>query len=468
MRTRLQPLRKPQGKRPPGKVNIALLSLPAHNLHFSNELVQRLAKLSAAVAADVSASEGNRRCQLRGTVRSTALAVLGHARRQHQDRSDDDAAISNLLAEKNCLHKAYVDRSTDDNKAVFYRSRRLVQQRLGEMQDAWAARKAESREYADLNERKNSAITAVYGSPTTTTVPLLSADESNLLTEKRQILQLWAEHFRGAPNRPSTISDAVIARLPQVETKADLDLPHDLLHETIKAVRQLSSGKAPGSDAIPAEVYKHGGPPLMDHLTALSQEMWRQGKVPQDFKDAMIVNLYKRKGNRQLCENHRGISLLSIAGKIFARILLNRLNNHLEQGLLPGSQCGFRRHRGTTDMIFAARQLQGKCQEMRTHLYSTFLDPTKAFDTANREELWKTMQEFECPERFTQMVWQLHDGMMARVKDNGTDSEAFTMTNRVKQGCVFEPTLSSRRATSVDDWAYVPYNCRLFCCCYYL
>ncbi|VDL91503.1 unnamed protein product [Schistocephalus solidus] len=90
------------------------------------------------------------------------------------------------------------------------------------------------------------------------------------------------------------------------------------------------------------------------------------------FEDATIVHLYKRKGNRQLCDNPRGISLLNIAWKIFARILFNRLNGYLEQGLLPESQCGFRRHRGTTDMIFTTRQLQEKCQEMRTHLYTTF------------------------------------------------------------------------------------------------
>nr|VZI18294.1 unnamed protein product [Spirometra erinaceieuropaei] len=181
----------------------------------------------------------------------------------------------------------------------------------------------------------------------------------------------------------------------------------------------------------------------MDHLTALFQEMWRQGEVPQDSKDATIVHLYKRKGNRQVCDNHRGISLLNIAGKIFARILLNRTNNHLEQGLLPESQCGFRRHRGTTDMIFAARQLQEKCQEMRTHLYSTFVDLTKAFDTVNREGLWKIMPKYGCSERCTQMVRQLHDGMMARVTDNGTVSEAFVATNGVNQGCVLAPTLFS-------------------------
>nr|VZI32221.1 unnamed protein product [Spirometra erinaceieuropaei] len=443
MRIRLQPRRRPQGKRPPGKLNVALLSLPAHHHHFSNEQAQRLDNLPIAAAADDAAAAAaenapveNRWCQLRDTVQSTALADWF---------DDNDATIRNLLAEKNRLHKAYVDHPTEDNKAAFYRSRRQLQQRLREMQDAWTARKAEEIQgYADRNEWKNffSAIKAVYGPPTKGTAPLLSADGSTLLTEKTQILQRWAEHFRGVLNRPSVISDAAIARLPQVETNADLDLPPSL-QETIRAVQQLSRGKAPGSDAIPAEVYKHGGPLLMDHLTALFQEMWRQGEVPQDFKDATIVHLYKRKGNRQVCDNHRGISLLNIAGKIFARILLNRLNNHLEQGLLPESQCGSRRHRGTTDMIFAARQLQEKCQGMRTHLYSTFVDLTKAFDTGNREGLWKIMQKFGCPERFTQMVRQLHDGMMARVTDNGAVSEAFAVTNGVKQGCVLAPTLFS-------------------------
>ncbi|BHF78478.1 hypothetical protein SprV_0602159100 [Sparganum proliferum] len=81
----------------------------------------------AAAAADESASVENRWCKLRHTVQATALAVPGGAHRQHQEwLDDDDAAISNLIAEKNRLHKAYVNRPTDDNKAAFYCSRRLV------------------------------------------------------------------------------------------------------------------------------------------------------------------------------------------------------------------------------------------------------------------------------------------------------------------------------------------------------
>nr|VZI33362.1 unnamed protein product [Spirometra erinaceieuropaei] len=94
-------------------------------------------------------------------------------------------------------------------------------------------------------------------------------------------------------------------------------------------------------------------------------------------------------------------------------------------------------------MIFTARQLQEKCQRMQTHLYSTFMDLTKAFDTVNREGLWKIMQKFVCSERFIAMMRQLHDGIMARITENGAVSEAFAVTNGMKQGCVLAPTLYS-------------------------
>ena len=103
--------------------------------------------------------------------------------------------------------------------------------------------------------------------------------------------------------------------------------------------------------------YQDGGMALIVKLHQLFQLIWQHESVPQDFKDASIIHLYKRKGSRQACDNHRGISLLSIAGKILARLLLNRLIAHLEKGLLPESQCGFWKERGIIDMVFAARLL---------------------------------------------------------------------------------------------------------------
>ena len=75
-------------------------------------------------------------------------------------------------------------------------------------------------------------------------------------------------------------------------------------------------------------------------------------------------------------------------------------------GLLPESQCGFRKNRGTTDIIFTARQLQEKCQEQNVDLYMTFVDLTKAIDTASREGLWKSMAKFDCPAKFIALVRQ--------------------------------------------------------------
>ncbi|VDM05196.1 unnamed protein product [Schistocephalus solidus] len=94
------------------------------------------------------------------------------------------------------------------------------------------------------------------------------------------------------------ISDAAIERLPQVDTNNDLDLPPSL-PETIRTVQQISSGKSPGSGAIPPEVYKHGGPRLMAEFITLFLEMWRHGQDPQDFEDVTIINVYQRKGKRQ-------------------------------------------------------------------------------------------------------------------------------------------------------------------------
>nr|VZI44075.1 unnamed protein product [Spirometra erinaceieuropaei] len=104
MRVRLQPRRRPQGKRPPGKLNVALLSLPAHHLHFSNELAQRLDNLPIAdAAAAENASVENRWCQLRDTVQSTALAVLATV---HELLFADDCAL-------NTTSEAEMQRSMD-------------------------------------------------------------------------------------------------------------------------------------------------------------------------------------------------------------------------------------------------------------------------------------------------------------------------------------------------------------------
>ena len=94
-------------------------------------------------------------------------------------------------------------------------------------------------------------------------------------------------------------------------------------------------------------------------------------------------------------------------------------------------------------MVFAARQLQAKCQEQNTDLYTTYIDLIKTFDMVSRDDLCGIMVKYGCPEKFINIVRQFHDGMHARVQNNGESSVVFPITYGVKQGCVLVPTLFS-------------------------
>ena len=170
------------------------------------------------------------------------------------------------------------------------------------------------------------------------------------------------------------------------------------------------------------------------------------GSLPQSWKDASIITIYK-KGDRKDCGNNRGIFLLSIAGKIFARILLNRLSTHIASEVVPKTQCGFRGNRSTVDMIFCLRQLQEKCIEQARPLYMVFVDFSKAFDTVGRTGLWQLLKKYGCPEMFTTMIEALHTGMMATIIVGGEVSESCRVTNGVKQGCVQTERLPIQRRT---------------------
>ena len=115
------------------------------------------------------------------------------------------------------------------------------------------------------------------------------------------------------------------------------------------AIKSLKNQKSPGPDGLPAEVFKFGGYLLKRKLHKLFRKVWSTGIIPQDWKDSLIIALFKKKGSKSVCDNYRGISLLAVAGKILARIMLARLAKLIAECVLPETQCGFRKERRTTD-----------------------------------------------------------------------------------------------------------------------
>ena len=126
------------------------------------------------------------------------------------------------------------------------------------------------------------------------------------------------------------------------------------------------------------------------------------------MRDANIVTVYKNKGDMGDCINYRGISLLNIVGKLFAKVVLMKMRV-LAERIYPESQCGFRTKRATIDMIFSLRQLQEKCTEQEKPLYVAFINLTKEFDFVSRDGFFKILAKNGCPPTLLSIVKSFHD-----------------------------------------------------------
>ena len=394
--------------------------------------------------------------QYRQIVTESAKSVLRPKLRNHQDWFDENnEAISKLLDKK---RQAFIEWQNDINstskKDRFRQLQQTAQKVLREMQDGWWDRKAEEvQNHAESNNAKEfySSLKVVYGPAKPSITPLLSADGSTLLKDKANIIERWREHFSTLLNRPSTVDPAALDSISQKPVVDDLNLPPSF-DEVMKAIKQTSSGKAAGGDNIPAELFKAAGPGALGAFHNILTSIWEEENMPQDFRDATVVSLFK-KGNKADCGNYRGISLLSIAGKILARIILNRLISLVSEEALPETQCGFRTGRSTIDIVFTIRQIQEKCIEQHKDLFAVFIDLTKAFDTVNREALWSVLSKLCCPRKFTNLIRLFHDGMQGLVLSNGDTSARFNISNGVKQGCVLAPVLFNLFFTCVLNHA---------------
>jgi hypothetical protein len=432
--------RRPQGQKLPKKLDVGQLNRSDVKAALQSQLSQQLENVSFKEGA----TEANWSL-LRSEVEAVTKKVLPTRKRHHQDWFDDnDANIQSLLSEKNLAHKSWLaDKESATKRDKFHLVRKNLQSQLRCMKDRWWKRKAEEiQAYADSNNAKlfYSSLREVYGPPKKGAVPIRNL-QGELLTDNQAISKRWSEHFEQLLNRPSSVDPSAIEEIPLRTVRLELDSP-PTEKEVADAISELQCGKSAGPDGIPPEVFKSGGNSLTHKFTEFLCMCWEDGCLPQDLKDARIVHLYKGKGEKSSCDNYRGISLLSIAGKVLAKVILNRLNAHLLDETVPESQCGFRQNRGTIDMIFSARQIQEKCREQNMDLYILFVDLTKAFDTVSRPGLWNILPRIGVPPKMVKIIRCFHDGMKARLVA-GTEDEEFAVSNGVKQGCVLAPTLFS-------------------------
>ena len=150
--------------------------------------------------------------------------------------------------------------------------------------------------------------------------------------------------------------------------------------------------------------------------------------------------LYKGKGSRDECGNYRGISLLSIPGKVYGRIVIERVME-ITEGRISEEQGGFRKGRGCVDQIFTVKMLTEKYLMKGKKLYAAFMDLEKAYDRVDWKSLWDVLKIYGVGGQLLQGIKSFYQGANACVKINGELSESFCIKTGVRQGCVMSPWL---------------------------
>ena len=146
------------------------------------------------------------------------------------------------------------------------------------------------------------------------------------------------------------------------------------------------------------------------------------------------------KGDLSNCSNYRGITLLSVPGKVFNRIILERMKGEIDPWLRD-QQAGFRPNRSCVDQIATLRIIVEQSLEWNSPLYINFVDYEKAFDSINRDTLWKLLRHYGIPTKLVSLIKNSYEGTGCRVIHSGQLTKHFEVKTGVRQGCLLSPFL---------------------------
>ena len=370
--------------------------------------------------------------QIRRNVEQAAAETIGtRTGKKRNDWFDDECRRA--LDDKNAARAKNLNRCTRAGIAE-YRSKRNFERKLFRRKkrqhdkevlieiERFGNRKETRNFYRKVNESRSG-----YSQQ-----PLLCKDKDGLvLADEERCIRRWAEYYKELlnPNRPPSRNDTN-DDLPFQTAQPHIAEP--ALQEVEHEIWKLKNFKAPGTDNVPGELFKHGGNALCMEMHELIKRIWNAEELPEEWKTSIICPLYK-KGDKLECGNYRGISLLNIAYKIFANILFKRLHPYMES-TVGEYQGGFRVGRSTTDQLFSIRQILEKCKEYNVEIHQLFVDFKAAYDSVNRKKLWRVMEEFGVPIKLISLTKLTLDGANSRVRIRSKLSDAFDIEEGLRQG----------------------------------
>ena len=202
--------------------------------------------------------------------------------------------------------------------------------------------------------------------------------------------------------------------------------------EVEMTIKKLKNYKAPGTDNIPAELFKYGGNELVKHLHTIIKDIWQKEKMPTEWNVNIICPIHK-KGDIMERSNYRGVSLLNTDYKILSNILFARISPFAEN-IIGNYQCGFRTNRSTTNQIFMLRQILEKTKELGIETHHLFIDFKSAHDTIKRDQLYNAMGEFNIPNKLVRLTRTTMENTKSQVRIQSDLSDSILTKKDLRQG----------------------------------
>ncbi|KAL8610434.1 hypothetical protein ACOMHN_035151 [Nucella lapillus] len=219
------------------------------------------------------------------------------------------------------------------------------------------------------------------------------------------------------------------------------------LDEVRTAVASLgTNSKATGTDPISYHMIRTFPEPALRMLHTFFQTCWTTGNIPKDWKKATVVAISKNGKPPQQTSSYRPIALTPHLGKVYERVLKNRLDHHLEKNeILPLCQAGFRNGRNCMEHVVRRIEdtkkwsLKGKNKKT----VATIFDIKKAFDSVWYAKLLNKMGALGITGRMYNFIQTFLDSIEITVKVGPSVSRSHILDMGVPQGSIIAPTLFS-------------------------
>lgn len=247
-----------------------------------------------------------------------------------------------------------------------------------------------------------------------------------------EIKSIWREHYRRL-----LTDDENTAYVGEIEEEEDVQEP--TIEEMKEVILRMKNGKTPGEDNINVELIKSGGEKLEEEMYELIRKVWLNEEMPMEWKNGTILTIYK-KGDKSICENYRGITLLNTAYKILSSLIHKRLAKYTNK-IITEYQCGFVQGRSTVDAIHTLKQIIEKTSEYNINVEILFVDFKQAFDSIKRSRLMEALRELNIPCKLRRLIAMTLENTTANVQTEHGKTETFNITKGVRQGDVMSASL---------------------------